>query len=132
MKCLTNRIFGVSAALGTFLVLMTMGCSQSPVVGTWKGTATGAAANIAANRGGQRTINSTLTLNADGTGRAKLAIIPEQPITWTQKDGTVTVTLSDKRTSVRGSRNVIGTLSENKRSMGVYIGMGMSLTLTKK
>lgn len=74
---------------------------------------------------------ATVTLNADGSGFVKLPMIPEQPATWMEKDGKVTLTVGGNATSGSGKTNppapgsgssVVGTLAADGRTMQVDLG----------
>jgi hypothetical protein len=120
----------MTAAL-TVGLLVAEGCArQSPAVGTWKGRPV--AGGLLGQALGRSNLEATVTLNADGTGFAKLPPAPEQPVTWAEKDGKVTLTVggagsappnATQNPAAPGSGGtVVGTLAEDGRTMRVDLG----------
>jgi len=125
MRLFSNPFVVFTAVL---FAVLAGGCSRvSPAVGTWSLPAGGSPA--------------TLELREDGTGTLRMAVLPEQPVSWTEEDGTVTLQLGGG-TQTGGSgaapkaRPGVGTaltgaLSEDKKSMTIALGP-TTLTLQKQ
>ncbi len=123
-------VAGMTAAL-TVGLLVAEGCArQSPAVGTWTGRPV--AGGLLGQALGRANLEATVTLNADGTGFVKLPPAPEQPATWTEKDGKVTLTVGgtggaspqaapDPAAPGSGG-TVVGTLAGDGRTMRVDLG----------
>jgi hypothetical protein len=109
----------VTAAASAALLLIA-GCGKSPYVGKWSGrpTVSGPMAAVVAQFG-----ESTLNLNEDGTGFAKLAPLPETPITWEVKEDKITLTLpKDSQTAKGLGEFFVATPSEDKQTLSVDFG----------
>lgn len=125
------RLFATPAAvlMAALLCVLAAGCSRvSPAVGNWSLSARG------------RTI--TLALREDGTGTFTMAPLPQQPVSWTEKEGTVTLQIGGGAQASGGAgaarqaqpgagAALTGTLSEDKKSMTVSLGP-TTLTLQKQ
>lgn len=122
------RLFSTPFAVVVLLGILAGGCSRvSPAVGTWSLDAGNSSA--------------ALELREDGTGTLRMAVLPEQPVSWTEEDGTVTLRFGGG-TETGGSgaapktRPGVGTaltgaLSEDKKSMTIAFGP-TTLTLQKQ
>lgn len=119
-------VFGRVTLVFCFCVLLG-GCARmSPAVGTWTGAdLPGVGASV-------------VTLNPDGKGFAKIGPLPEQPVTWTEENGKVTLSVNSAQaqapetqpTSARAG-NLVGTLSEDQATLSVDLGV-MKATLRKQ
>lgn len=124
------RLFTTPAAvfIAALLCLLAGGCSRvSPAVGTWS----------LAGRGGSP---ATLALREDGTGTFTMAPLPQQPVSWTEKEGTVTLQIGGGTQGSAGAApqtrrgagaSLTGTLAEDKKSMTLTFGP-TTLTLQKQ
>lgn len=122
-----RRLVVFAVAVPLFLA----GCARvSPAVGTWTGTAD--AGPLPVNQ------TATVTLSPDGRGFVKLAIIPEQPVNWTEENNKVILTIGGAAAgTTQGGRSgsgaasaLVGTLSDDKKTMNIDLGMA-KLTLKK-
>lgn len=107
-------------AAASAALLLIAGCGKSPYVGKWSGrpTASGPMAAVVAQFG-----ESTLNLNEDGTGFAKLAPLPETPITWEVKDDKITLTLPQDSPTAKGLGNsFVATPSDDKQTLSIDVG----------
>jgi hypothetical protein len=120
-----RRLFLVAALIGFLSAMLLTGCARtSPAVGTWSLPAGGNPA--------------TLTLRPDGTGALKMAVFPEQPVSWTEQDGKVTLRIEGAKTpggardpqTGRGA-SVTATLSADQKTMTLPFPT-FTLTLEKQ
>ena len=112
--------------LAAAVALIGSGCAAiSPAVGTWKGPlkiakGAGIAALGMMAMGNQE---ATVTLTRDGKGFAKLAVAPEQPVMWTEKDGKVILSIGSGSDSAKtGKGSLVGTIAADKQTMTVDLG----------
>lgn len=113
------RFSRMAFAAGAAVALLIAGCGKSPYVGKWTGrpSASGPMAAMAAQLG-----ESTIDLKEDGTGFAKVGPLPEQQITWEEKDGKLVLKSGQQGANGQGGNELIGTLSENKETLSLDAG----------
>jgi|GEM_PF-5372767 hypothetical protein len=110
----------VTTTLAASAALLLVGCSKkSPYVGKWSGrpTASGPMAALVGSMG-----ESTLDLKEDGTGFAKVGPLPEQQITWEEKDGKLILHASNNGQKKEGDNGLVATPSEDKTTLSVDVG----------
>jgi len=100
------------------------GCAkQDPAVGTWSTTTPGGK-------------TASMTLAKDGTGTLSfpgMAMLDNKPITWTNEDKKVTLTLEGAAMpgSTASGMNLPATLSDDAKTLTIALPM-ISLTFTKQ
>ena len=106
-------------AAASAALLLIAGCGKSPYVGRWSGrpTASGPMAALAGQLG-----ESTLNLNEDGTGFAKVGPLPETQITWEEKGGKLILNAPSGNSPNAQGSEIIATPSDDKQTLSLDVG----------